>query len=301
MPKHYYLFGLTVASKLPLPALPGDLDTDSEPDVVINYGDTPSTLASPQITGIRFQASPGEFLLQVDGVARFLVKNGSSITISPEPVTHEEDILPFLMGSAFGALLQQRKILVLHGSAIEVNGASVLFCGPSGAGKSTLAAGFHQRGYRFLADDLCAISIINSQPMVTPGFPRLKLWADALKRLETSTDNLHSIRWGADLQKFFLPAENRATLPLPVQAVFILGSTNTDQLKLTPLPGNERIDPLIDNSYRGRFLEGLGGKKEHFKLCAALAAKADVCLVSRPKLGFRLEELMDLVKKRLAA
>lgn len=300
MPKHYRIFGLTVASKLPLPAQPSEPDTSSTPDVVINYGDTPPTLASAQITGIRFQASPGEFLLQVDGVARFHVKNGNSITITPVLVTPEEDILPFLMGSAFGALLQQRKILVLHGSAIEANGASVLFCGPSGAGKSTLAAGFHQRGYRFLADDLCAISLISGQPMVTPGFPRLKLWADALKRLETSTDNLHSVRWGADLQKFFLPAENRVAEPLPVRGVFILGTTNTDQLELTPLPGNERIDPLIDNSYRSRFLDGLGGKKEHFKLCAAVAAKADVCLVSRPRMGFRLEELMDLVTERLA-
>lgn len=292
---NYQIFGLSISSSLPLPAIASEATVGMAPDVTIDYGDVPTELVEPQVTGVRFQAAPGEFLLRVDGIARFHVCDGSRITIAPEKGVHEEDILPFLMGSVFGALLQQRKILVLHASAVEVNGRAAVFCGASGIGKSTLAAGLHQRGYRFLADDLCAISLVNGQPMVIPGFPRLKLWADALKRLDTATDNLQSVRWGGDLQKFFLPADNRTEAPLPVRAVFILSSTNTDALELTVLPGNEKIDPLIANSYRMRFLQGLGGKKEHFKLCAAVAAKAEVCRVSRPKTGFLLDQLMDLV------
>lgn len=298
MVKRYHIFGLSIVSALPLPAKTESVRTTYPPDIVIGYGDTPDDLSVPVTKGIRFQAAPGEFLLRVDNVARFYVQEGNRITITPERGASEDDILIFLIGSAMGALLHQRNILVLHSSAIAVNGQSIAFCGPSGIGKSTLAAGFHKRGYTFLADDLCAITLCDGSPAVIPGFPRLKLWADTLKKLNTCAGQLKSVRWGVDLEKYFLPVDSSQHLPVPLQGVFILKSTNTDKLEVTSLPGNEKIDPLIENTYRMRFLHGLGGKKGHFKQCAAVATKAEVCRVVRPDKGFLLEELMDLVATR---
>lgn len=295
----YHIFGLNISSGIPLPALASlHYQPDAAaPDVVITYGITPDTLTNPHVKGVRFQAAPGEFLLQVDNVARFHVQDGSRITISAAADSSDDDILPFLMGSAFGALLQQRKILVLHGSAIAVDGESCIFCGPSGIGKSTLAAAFHQRGYPFLADDLCAITTNDGRPSVIPGFPRLKLWSDALKRMNTDKSRLKSVRWGTDLEKFFFPIDQCQHTPLPVSSVFILETSNTGRLEIAPLTGNEKIDPLIFNSYRARFLEGFGGKKEHFKQCATVAAKSAIKRVIRPDAGFFLDELMNLVAK----
>ena len=297
----YRIFGLNIASALPLPSLAVPNPQPRVADVVIDYGITPENLADPRIKGVRFQAAPGEFILRVDNVARFYVQDGSRITIMPEEDAAEDDILIFLMGSAFGALLHQRNILVLHGSAIAVNGQSVAFCGPSGIGKSTIAAGFHQLGYPFLADDLCAIAICDERPAVIPGFPRLKLWADTLKKLDTCSDQLKSVRWGTNLEKYFLPVDSGLQTPVPLQAVFILESSNKDALTFTPLSGNEKIDPLIENTYRMRFLHGLGGKMDHFKQCAAVAAKTDVCRVVRPDKGFLLDELMNLVTTRFVS
>jgi hypothetical protein len=208
MYRTYHVFGLKIKSVIPLPAL---LISDSlpelEPDIVIEYGKTPEALTNPKFKGMRFQAGPGEFLMRVDGVATYYVQDGRCITIMPEAGAGDDDILIFLMGSAMGALLHQRNIFVLYASAIEVNGESVVFSGPSSIGKSTLAAGFHQRGYPFLADDLCAISTVNGHPAVIPGFPRLKLWADVLKKLNTEKDKLKSIRSGMDIEKYFLPID----------------------------------------------------------------------------------------------
>ncbi len=69
-------------------------------------------------------------------------------------------------------------------------------------------------------------------------------------------------------------------------------------METTPLQGGEKIDPVIDNTYRLRFLEGLGGKKDHFKQCAAVTAKAAVYRTVRPNRGFLLNELMDLQEAR---
>ena len=291
----YHIFGLNIQTDISLPAVPV-FQTPLSHDVTIAFGNTPDTLINPQLKGVRFQAGNGEFLLRVDGVARYHVQNGSRITIMPESGADDDDILVFLMGSAMGALLHQRNILVLHAGAIAVNGGSVLFSGPSGIGKSTLTAGFHQRGYPFLADDVCAITVGNGHPSVIPGFPRLKLWADVLKRLNTDTGSLKTVRWGKDLKKYFLPVENIQKAPVPIKSVFILETTNTDRMEINALNAGYKIDPIIDNTYRLRFLEGLGGKTEHFRQCAAVAAKAAVYRAVRPKKGFLLNEQMEMLE-----
>lgn len=295
----YHIFGLNISSVIPLPARPVlHPQRDVTPDVIIEYGKTPATLTNPQFKGVRFQAEKGEFLLRVDGVARYYVQDGRRLTIMPETGANGDDIIVFLMSSAMGALLHQRNILVLHAGAIVVNGGSVIFSGPSGIGKSTLTAGFHQRGYPFLADDMCAITTANGHPVVIPGFPRLKLWVDCLKKLNTDKDALKSIRWGKELEKYFLTIESIQDTPVPLRSVFVLETTNTDKMEITALKGGEKIDPLIDNTYRLRFLEGLGGKKDHFTQCAAVAAKAAVYRTVRPNKGFLLNELMDMVEAR---
>jgi hypothetical protein len=300
MTNHHHIFGLNITSAIPLPAAPVQQPQSiNVPDVTIEYGDTPHSLPNPLFKGVRFQTVPGELLLRVDGIARYHVRNGSRVTITPDKGASEDDILLFLMGSAMGALLQQRNILVLHAGAVEVNGSGIIACGPSGIGKSTLTAGLHRRGYPFLADDVCAVTLHDGHPAVVPGFPRLKLWSDVLRRLEMDRKGLKSVRWDGDLEKYFLPVENTPRPPVPVRSVFILETTNTDRMEITPLQGAEKINPIIHNTYRRRFLRGLGGKADHFKQCAAVAAEADVCRVIRPKKKFLLDEMMDLVESRL--
>ena len=123
-----------------------------------------------------------------------------------------------------------------------MNGRSVLFSGISGTGKSTLTACFHRRGCPFLADDLCAISTENGVPAVMTGFPRLKLWADALEKLEQDRQSLQSVRWGDRLEKYFMPVNTDNTPNVPVADVFILHTTNTETLSITELKGSEKIN-----------------------------------------------------------
>lgn len=295
----YHVFGMNIQSVIPMPIHPAPhLPPGFPPDITIVYGDAPAALANPRFKGVRFQAAPGEFLLCVDNIARYYAQNGSRVTVTPLNGASENEILVFLMGSVMGALLHQRNILALHAGAIEVNGGSVIFTGPSGVGKSTLAAGFHRRGYSFLADDVCAVLAHDDCPAVIPGVPLLKLWGDVLEMLNTDRNELKSLRWNGSMEKYYLQAENIPQAPVPVHSVFILEITNTERMEVTTLQQGEKITHIISNTYRRRFLEGVGGKTEHFRHCAAVAARANVYRVARPLRGFLLNELMDMVEAK---
>jgi len=86
------------------------------------------------------------------------------------------DVRLFLLGSAIGALMHQRGLLVLHGSTVKVGDECVVFLGSSGVGKSTLATQLRHRGYACLGDDVCAISIgEDGVPYAAPAYPPASL------------------------------------------------------------------------------------------------------------------------------
>jgi len=291
----YKVFGLNISSELAFLDMPKKTGTA---DVVVRCGRTPDSLSAPKLKGVRYEVGPGEFLLRVDGVARYYVTKGDTIIIEREPGAAQEEILLFFMGSVMGAVLHQRNILPLHAGAVSVDRRAVLFAGPSSIGKSTLAAGFQKQGYPLLADDVCAVTADgNNGVKVIPGFPRLKLWADALKKLESEKTGLRQVRLDPDFKKYFVHFDHQEAQPTPLRSVFALQSTNTDQFELEELSGKERIEPILNHTYRIRFLQGLENKQVHFRQCSSVAAHARVFRVTRPQKGFRLQELMDLVRR----
>ena len=93
-----------------------------------------------------------------------------------------------------GALLIQRKIVPLHGSAIEIDGKAYAVIGESGAGKSTLASAFLSQGYKLLSDDVIAVTFSQNQtPFVIPAYPQQKLWQTSLDQFEMEASNFRPI------------------------------------------------------------------------------------------------------------
>ncbi|MBF0410876.1 MAG: hypothetical protein HQM10_26260 [Candidatus Riflebacteria bacterium] len=297
----YQIFGLNISSAVKLPVQPNlQANSDFASDVVIEYGDTPVELVNPRARGLHYQAAPGEFLLSVNNVARYYVQGGNRITIAPEAGASDDDVTVFLIGSVMAALLHQQNFLVLHASAIEVNGKSYIFAGSSGVGKSTLAAGFHKRGYSIIADDICAVNIKDGQPMVVPGLARLKLWSDVLKKLDIDITKLKLVRNEKELEKYYFPTEKESFSPVPIKSIFILDTNKNNLFETIPIAGAEKTDCLIGNTYRFKFLNGLDGKVDHFHKCASVAGKASIHKIFRPSIGFSLNELMNLLEAKFS-
>jgi hypothetical protein len=296
--KRFRAWGLNIVSCMDLPEFLAGKGGST--DVVVDYGVVPDSLEEVRFKGVRYQAAPGRFLLTVDGIARYLVAEGCKIVIQKAAGAEDDAVRLFLLGSAFGALLHQRGVLPLHASAIRANGKAVLFCGSSGIGKSTLAGAFFKKGYPVLADDICALSPGDDGiPMVLPGFPQIRLWADATRELEEDCTSLPKVR--QELEKYGLPLqEGFCTKPTPLGRIYVLGTTNTDRFEMVPVNGQEKFNALMRSTYRFRFTEGLGSKPEHFNQCTAVGRHAEVRKITRPGRGFRLDELMELIEKDFA-
>jgi hypothetical protein len=288
----YKAFGLIIQSKFPLPELASGNGT---PDVFIMMGTVPENLDGIYHSGLRFQASPEAFLLNVENVGRYLVKNGKTIIVEKQGESSIGDIRLFLLGSAFAALIHQRKFLPLHGSAVKVENHCVIFCGGSGAGKSTLAAGLMKKGFSLLADDACVISFTESNiPMVYPGYPQIKLWKDSLKKLGTDISELKKLR--ESLEKFGLPVKNNFfNESLPLKQIYILNTTNNLGFEIKQVKGFDKFKTLKNHTYRVNFVKGLQTMQTHFQLVNKLASLVEVKRLYRTNTNFSIDNLVDFV------
>lgn len=292
MPFIHKAYGLRIRSDLELPELKS-LQPDegrSLAEVSVRLGILPNLdpLACPRFD-LHTWANETSLRLSIPEVGSFLVRNGNEILIEPAPGIDEDSLRVFLVGSAFGALLMQRGLLVLHGNAIRVANHAMICCGDSGVGKSTLAAGFMLRDYAVLADDVVPVS---SDAYAIPGVRRIKLWRDAAERLGISTASLHRV--SPDIDKLHLPLKGQEDVtPLKIRWIYFLNSGPVNQVKIDPIDGLERFQPLHDNTYRLPFVDGLKLRGKHLAQCAQLASQVHLARVTRPEASFDLDALIE--------
>ena len=275
---HYVAYGLRIGSEIAVPLPPAS--PEGEPDVRIRNGAVPETLAVSRTECRNWEAAPGLFLLQVKGVARYLVREGREIVVEG---TRDADpaVVPFLLGSVFAACLQQRGVLTLHASAMATSDGAVLFAGHSGAGKSTLIAALVERGYVMLSDDVTGvIADGRDSPLALPAFPRLRLWRDAVEALGWERRTQSPVREG--MEKYLVPVERGGEGPLAVHMVFVLTNHNQDGIEMETVPATDAFECLAKRTYRKRYALGLGRGREQFLALAALAGQVEVVRLAKP-------------------
>jgi hypothetical protein len=287
--RHYRLFGLVLRSELPLPEL---RETDAPADVTIARAEVPT--ADPARGGL-LPDSDGT-LLQMPGVVRFRIRGGDTILVDADPAASEGNIRLYLLGSAMGVILHQRRMLPLHANAIDISGQAIAFVGRSGAGKSTLAAAFHDRGCRLLSDDICVVTrtpagVVEAQP----GIPRVRLRRDAVERSGRDADALDEAFDGAD--KYVLPVEGHADAPLPLAAIYVLAEA--EDFAIRPLGGAAATQALIANTYRSAYVPEIGDPRGHFENCLRLARQVPMFALERPWDGARLGETVSRIEAHL--
>lgn len=276
----YRVSGLSVASEIELPGLIAGT-AERAPQVTIRRGPVPHHLPDGRAAGPTWQVAGRQFLLRIPDIARFLLNDGREIVCAPESEETVADIPVFILGTVFGILLHQREQIVLHASAVRVNGRAVLFCGPSGAGKSTLAAALAQRGYPLVTDDFCTLSIEGTgAPLVHPDGRHLKLWAQAIERLDLAQQRGERVR--KSLEKFYVEPSEAFIEPLALGAVYALREARPPYA-----PGIERpnvVDAALllrRNAYRPLLVRRLNQRASYFHAATAIANAAGIFYLTR--------------------
>jgi hypothetical protein len=285
----YVAYGLGIHSALELPELsPGT----GPADVVIRLGDVPGVDSDRSSTGALHHTTTDETCLAWPEVGALRLCHGSEITLAPAAGADADLLRLYLLGPALGLLLHQRGLLVLHASAVTLDGEATAFLGRSGQGKSTTAAALYGRGWGLVADDIVAVDLgAAGGPTVWPGFPQLKLWPDAVAALGGDPGALPRIHGREEKRAY--AASAAGTTPAPLRRIYILA--DAESLAIELLTGHAAVFALLEHSYVAPALEQLGSSS-FLAACARLAAVVPVRRLDRPRTLDGLEQLTALIE-----
>jgi len=145
-----------------------------------------------------------------------------------------------------------------------------------------IAAALAQRGYRLITDDVCAITLTaDGVPIVHPDGRQLKLWAQAIEKLE-----LEGVRGGrvrGSLEKFYVEPREATTEALPLGAVHAPHETSHRDD-----PGIERpnvVDAALvlrSNAYRPLLVARLEQEQHYLHAAAQISNKSGIFLLKQP-------------------
>lgn len=280
----YHAYGLGFQSAFALPELTAR--AEHKADVTIRAGAVRKLAAEADLCPEQpFHITQAGTYLFFSQIGAFLVRGGHEIIVEPLPNIEERLVRLPLLGTVLAVLLHQRGKLVLHASAVALDGRVIAFIGEKGSGKSTMAAALYRRGHELLADDVVALDLeIGCPPIVLSGFPQLKLYPNAVSAaLGENPEELPEI--GMNIGKRSrLVREYFAARALPLAAVYALGEAS--DLRIKQFNPQDAITALIANSYMARFgTQWLpsGNATSNLRQCASVANQITVGLIERPR------------------
>ena len=303
-PWHYLAFGLSFSSDFPIAELSpttsgvtasGISENDpSTTDVRIIAGTIDTSQFAARRDDGHCVIQPEFFYLAVKDVARYLVTGGKRIVVEAWAATKPDAINTFLLGSCCGALLFQRGLLPLHGSAIATREGAVLILGESGAGKSTLAAALNRQGFPLLSDDVCAIGFTDV-PTIFPAYPQMKLTPQSAAALAIDNGTFSPYE-----EKFHLRNPVFYPKALPLAAIYLLEKSRAEEVVERQLHGAEKFTLLRNNVYRDFYIPEMKLDTQVFQQCADISARCAVVRLRRPTLTPTFDIMAGLIRRRFA-
>lgn len=284
----YKAYGLSIHSDLPLPEL--EL-SDKGGDISIIFQDI--ELSSHLLNEYDYNhfnvinTSKGLYIIYEDRtICR--ISSGEEIVIDPDNGLEESFLRVLILGPALTFLLHQRGNLVLHGSAINVNGGAVAFLGDNGVGKSTILYTLLKRSYSPITDDVLSVSLNGKCPLVSPSFSKVKLWPDILDFMNEDL-NIHPKTY-ADSEKYSYTAKNFSEKRLPLKKIYLL--EKDEKCYLDEINKDESLIKLIESSYCYRIFNS-SEITDNMRACTKIVEDVEIKVL---KVRHSLENLEELVR-----
>jgi len=244
---HFSVFGLIVRSEIPLPAPVAPV---GDADLEIRIGALPLSLSGALVTRIGFDADEASVLIRIEGVGRFWIREGREVVVDPAVDAPLAWLLQPLVSTVMAVALQQRGVLTLHGSVVQVKNRAVVIAGASGSGKSTLAGFLAARGHPVHSDGFAAIVNTLTAPHVLAGPAVQKLWPDTARYLGHD-EHAHPRLAPASDKRLIFQSRPPLRPSLPLAAIYVLGppATGTATGRLI---GRRRAEGLFEHLFLSR-------------------------------------------------
>lgn len=289
---NYLAHGLQLRSTLPLPEL---IAGGAGCDVAIHRVGGPSRPPGAEDDRTYLRIGAEETLFAPGRGATFTIRGGRRIAVAMPEDGDWASARLFLLGGAMALMLCQRGRVVLHASAVAVDGGAVAFLGRCGWGKSTLAAALHRCGHRLLADDVLSVALPapGAAAHAFPAFPQLKLTAASASALGRGAEELVALH-PREEKRGLRALERFDPHSVPLRKLYVLEPS--DRVASERLGAQETLVELVRHSYPTRF--GYPGDGGHLERLACLARTVPVDRLERGTLS-RLEDLVRLVEGAL--
>lgn len=285
----YTAYGLGFESEI---RLAGPPEGSTSKDVQIRRG---KVTFPPEMQQQWTWATENEVYCRISNVGAIQVSRGCEVVVDSLAEVEDATIGLYLLGPVLGILLQQRGLLVLHGSAVSFNGGVAAFLGNSGWGKSTMAGALAKRGHPVVTDDIVGV-LIGDRALTVPGLPRLKLKQETAAALGYPLSRLRPLVAG-DERREVIPNDVSSTDTKPLEHIYILAEGDIPEIE--PLGSQDAVAELIRHSYAASCLKGTPSVFAHLRLCAALVSAAPVCRLRRPLKLERTNEVAKLVETNM--
>ncbi len=291
----YFAYGLGIQSEL---AIPEFIAARCRCDVTIhiNKNTTINDYLSEEVLAQAWaiNISRKKALFYVKDVGVFLIQGGQKVIFISAPNASEQLIRLCLVGSVMGILLYQRGLLVLHASAVNIDGGAVAFLGKSGEGKSSTAAAFNARGYGIITDDVAPIILGKKPATINPAFPQIKISRESCAAVGYDFESL-SLLHPSEEKRGYRPKQKFIQAPLPIRRIYIL--TSDSELGIEPLIPAKAVVELSRHSRPTTLFHS--GDATHFLQCTTLAKEHTIFQLKRPRNLALLPELVNLVEEHI--
>jgi len=292
----YWGFGLKISSEIKFPELLSHKFI-SPPDITIKIGEVPQKIEGDSFSGtsLSYSINENELLFEGIGISHYYSAHGKDVVISPkQPVEDWRGVRLHVLASVMASVLQQRKRLPLHASALLHQNSLILITGDSGAGKSTSVAGLVKRGYTIFSDDVITLREKKGQVLAEASYPMIKLWDDTMTKIDHELFVDRSFRVRNDLDKFGVFFHESFDMnKYPSSKILILKKGEVDVIMKEKITGAEAFKEVYKQIYRPMLMVGNDQLTNAFSLISLLTDNCEVIRITRP-LECDLEDLLDV-------
>lgn len=292
--KYYYkIYGLSVESEIEIPELILN-DEVRNIDVKILRNKISDYIKKEIVNGKTRGGSKDLIWFYKENAGIFCIKNGTEIIV--EDVDKSIDINKkfYLIEISFSFLMMQRNMVVLHGSSTVIGDKSIVAVGKCGAGKSTLVNELIKRKYKFLADDVVAISISDNIIKSQPSYPQRRLCKDIIIRSGYDINNC--IRVNKKKDKYaIINKEDFVKDGTCIGSIIEIEEHSGDSVILEKITGNEKIKLLLDNIYNAKYME-ISLNDEYLTYLLKISSNVPFYKIKRPKGKITVDEQIRIIE-----